>query len=44
MAAQWPLVVAKLLELLPTLDGWDQVRVLDGPVRGPTPKQYATVG
>jgi hypothetical protein len=45
MAAQWPLVVARLLELLPTLPGWSGVDVLDGPpVTAEVPTDYATVG
>lgn len=30
MAVQWPLLVSRLLVLLPTLDGWGQVSVFDG--------------
>lgn len=45
MAAQWPLVVERLVALLPTLAGWDQVTVFDGqPVTAATPTMYATVG
>lgn len=45
MAAQWPLIVAHLVELLPTLPGWDQVTVFDGPpITGDDPPSYATVG
>jgi hypothetical protein len=43
--AQWPSVVARLVELLPTLSGWESVAVFDGPpVTGDNPLQYATVG
>jgi hypothetical protein len=45
MAAQWPRVVARLVALLPTLSGWDQVTVYDGqPVTEAKPTKYATVG
>lgn len=30
MATQWPLVVARLVELLPTLPGWSAASVIDG--------------
>lgn len=43
---QWPRVTAKLLAVLPTLDGWDAVEVIDGPPPGGGPASaiYATVG
>ena len=45
MAAQWPLVVARLLTLLPTLPGWSAVTVIDGPlVSADVPTDYVTVG
>lgn len=45
MAAQWPLITAKLLQILPTLSGWANVPVYDGPpVTGDDPPDYATVG
>lgn len=45
MATQWPLVVNKLVTLLPTLSGWTNVTVYDGaPVTGDIPVDYATVG
>ena len=45
MAAQWPLVVDRLVALLPTLTGWDQVAVFDGPpTTGDDPNNYCTVG
>lgn len=45
MAAQWPLVVDRLVALLPTLPGWDAVSVFDGkPVTDARPANYATVG
>lgn len=41
----WPLVVERLVALLPTLDGWASVRVFDGPpVTSETPEAYCTVG
>jgi len=44
MAAQWPLVHARLVALLPTLPGWP-ADVFDGPpVTGNAPTRYATVG
>jgi hypothetical protein len=30
MATQWPRVVNRLVELLPTLSGWEDVAVIDG--------------
>ena len=45
MGAQWPLVVARLLTLLPTLPGWSAVTVLDGPlISADVPTDYVTVG
>lgn len=44
MASQWPLVHARLVALLPTLNGWP-AEVYDGPpVTGDNPGRYATVG
>jgi len=41
----WPVIVARLLELLPTLDGWAGVEVYDGPpVTRDAPADYCTVG
>lgn len=45
MATQWPLVAQRLVALLPTLPGWDQVAVFDGPpITGDDPPFYCTVG
>lgn len=45
MAAQWPVLYARLLELLPSLPSWGDVPVFDGPpVTGATPEAWATVG
>lgn len=45
MATQWPLVAQRLVDLLPTLPGWDQVSVFDGPpITGDDPANYCTVG
>jgi len=45
MATQWPLIAERLLGLLPTLSGWTDVQVFDGPpVTGDIPADYATVG
>lgn len=45
MATQWPVVHARLVALLPTLPGWQDTLVFDGPpVTGETPESYATVG
>jgi hypothetical protein len=45
VATQWPVVHARLVALLPTLAGWESVRVFDGPpVTGETPDAYVTVG
>lgn len=44
MATQWPIVHARLVQLLPTLSGWPTA-VYDGPpVTGDNPPIYATVG
>lgn len=41
----WPLVVARLVDALPSLDGWGDVTVFDGPpVTGASPTAYCTVG
>lgn len=41
----WPLVVAALVDLLPTLPGWDDVEVYDGPpVTEDAPTAWVTVG
>lgn len=45
MAAQWPLVVNRLVALLPTLSGWSVVTVIDGkPITDDRPSNYCTVG
>lgn len=45
MATQWPLVVQRLLVMLPALPGWSGVKVYDGlPVTGDAPSDYVTVG
>ena len=45
MATQWPLIVARLAALLPTLPGWSAVTVYDGPpVTNDVPRDYVTVG
>jgi len=45
MATQWPLIVARLVALLPTLSGWSGVTVIDGPlVSADVPTDYVTVG
>ena len=45
MAAQWPLIVARLLVLLPTLPGWSDVAVIDGlPLTADIPTDAVTVG
>jgi hypothetical protein len=45
VSAAWPLVKRRLVELLPTLDGWDAVEVYDGPpVTADVPSDYVTVG
>lgn len=45
MATQWPLVVQRLVTLLPTLPGWSGVSVFDGPpVTGDDPNAWCTVG
>src|SRR5215211_5789334 len=41
----WPVIVARILELLPALDGWAGVEVYDGPpVTRDAPADYCTVG
>lgn len=41
----WPLIVDRLLVLLPTLPGWSQVAVYDGPpVTADAPTSFVTVG
>lgn len=45
MATQWPVVHARLVALLPTLPGWSDVQVFDGPpITGDSPTDYVTVG
>lgn len=45
MAAAWPGVVQYLLDTLPTLTGWEQAQVFDGPPNtGDDPPDYCTVG
>jgi hypothetical protein len=45
MATQWPLVVARLVALLPTLPGWSGVTAFDGPpVTAEVPTDYVTIG
>ena len=45
MGAQWPLVVGRLLVLLPTLPGWSNVTIFDGPpVTADVAADYVTVG
>lgn len=44
MSAQWPVVIQRLVDLLPTLPGWDTCTVYDGPPPTANPKTYATVG
>jgi hypothetical protein len=45
MSAAWPLVVDRLVALLPTLPGWSQVTVYDGPpATADTPTSFITVG
>jgi hypothetical protein len=45
MGAQWPLVKARLIALLPTLPGWSAVTVFNGPpVTADVPTDYVTVG
>jgi len=45
MGAQWPLVVARLMVMLPTLPGWAGVVVYDGPpVTDDAPIDYVSVG
>jgi hypothetical protein len=45
MAAAWPLLLDRLVVLLPTLPGWAGVIVYDGePVTSEYPPEYVTVG
>jgi len=45
MATQWPLVVNRLVALLPTLPGWSDVTVIDGlPLTADVPTDVVTVG
>ncbi len=45
MAAAWPLLLDRLIVLLPTLPGWGGVVVYDGePVTSEYPPEYVTVG
>lgn len=45
MSAAWPVVKRRLVNLMPTLPGWSQVSVYDGPpVTGEVPTAYITVG
>lgn len=45
MAAQWPLIITRLVTYLPTLAGWSAVTVYDGkPVTDDFPLVYCTVG
>lgn len=45
MSAAWPVVLNRLLVLLPTLPGWSDVEVFDGqPVTGDAPTSFVTVG
>ena len=45
MSAAWPLIVDRLLVLLPALPGWADVEVFDGPpVTQDAPADYVTVG
>lgn len=45
MAVAWPGVKVRLVELLPTLPGFEDVFVLDGPfVSGEDPPRWVTVG
>lgn len=45
MAAQWPHIRARLVVLLPTLPGWNGIKVYPGRVpTGSPPVKYATVG
>ncbi len=45
MSAAWPVVKRRLVVLLPTLPGWSQVAVFNGPpVTGDAPSDYCTVG
>jgi hypothetical protein len=45
MSAAWPKVADRLVAHLPTLPGWEQVAVYDGPpVTGDAPTAFVTVG
>lgn len=45
MSAAWPLVVNRLVAVLPTLPGWSGVPVYDGPpVTADAPPTFVTVG
>jgi hypothetical protein len=45
MSAAWPRLIERLLELLPTLPGWSDVAVYDGPpVTAEAPTDYCTIG
>lgn len=45
MAAAWPVIVDRLVVVLPTLAGWAGVPVYDGPpVTGEDPPDFVTVG
>lgn len=44
MATQWPLVRGRLLNLLPTLTGWDQVEVVGGTAVDTAKALICTVG
>ena len=45
MSAMWPILVDRLVSLLPTLPGWSGVAVYDGPpVTADAPVDYVTVG
>lgn len=45
MSAAWPVLVDRLVALLPGLPGWSGVQVFDGPpVTGDAPPSYVTVG
>lgn len=45
MSTQWPLVAARLVQLLPTLPGWSTVTVFDGaPTANTLPTDFASVG
>lgn len=45
MSAAWPVLIDRLVSLLPTLPGWAGVEVYDGPpVTADDPTDYVTVG